>query len=116
MNSAKRFWELLGIATLALGVHGRRRSGMGETFWQFRRFRDGDAPNAIDWRKSARSHRLYVRENESEAAGTVWLWFNRSKTMAYRSLLKEYFAAGARWTAAPKPQLLPLRPTVARPR
>ncbi len=74
-------------STLALGVHGRRRSGMGETFWQFRRFRDGDAPDAIDWRTSARSHRLYVRENESEAAGTVWLWFNRSKTMAYRSHL-----------------------------
>jgi uncharacterized protein (DUF58 family) len=74
-------------STLALGVHGRRRSGMGETFWQFRRFRDGDAAHAIDWRKSARSHRLYVRENEWEAAGTVWLWFNRSKTMAYRSHL-----------------------------
>jgi uncharacterized protein (DUF58 family) len=75
--------------TLALGVHGRRRSGMGETFWQFRRFRDGDAPNAIDWRKSARSHRLYVREHEWEAAGTVWLWLNRSRTMAYRSHLAE---------------------------
>jgi uncharacterized protein (DUF58 family) len=74
-------------STLALGVHGRRRSGMGETFWQFRRFRDGDAPQAIDWRKSARSHRLYVRENEWEAAGTVWLWFNRSRTMAFRSHL-----------------------------
>ena len=35
--------------TVALGAHGRRRSGMGETFWQYRRFRDGDAPTAIDW-------------------------------------------------------------------
>lgn len=73
--------------TVALGVHGRRRSGMGETFWQFRRFRDGDAPNAIDWRKSARSHRLFVREKEWEAAGTVWMWLNRSPTMAFRSHL-----------------------------
>ena len=75
--------------TLALGMHGRRRSGMGETFWQFRRFRDGDAPQAIDWRKSARSHRLYVRENEWEVAGTVWLWLNRTATMDYRSHLVE---------------------------
>jgi len=28
------------------------------------------------------------------------------ETWAYRSLLKEYFKAGARWTSAPKPQLL----------
>ncbi len=28
------------------------------------------------------------------------------ETWAYRSLLKEYFQAGAKWTAAPKPQLL----------
>ncbi len=28
------------------------------------------------------------------------------ETWAYRSLLKEYFKAGAKWTAAPKPQLL----------
>jgi glycine amidinotransferase len=28
------------------------------------------------------------------------------ETWPYRSLLKEYFRAGARWTAAPKPQLL----------
>lgn len=75
--------------TIALGVHGRRRSGMGETFWQYRRFRDGDAPTAIDWRKSARSHRLYVRENEWEAAGTVWLWMNRSPTMSFRSHLAQ---------------------------
>lgn len=73
--------------TVALGAHGRRRSGMGETFWQYRRFRDGDAPTAIDWRKSARSHNLYVRENEWEAAGTVWLWMNRSPSMAFHSHL-----------------------------
>ena len=28
------------------------------------------------------------------------------ETWSYRSLLKEYFQAGAKWTAAPKPQLL----------
>ncbi|MGD9724329.1 MAG: hypothetical protein AB7U76_24080 [Pirellulales bacterium] len=28
------------------------------------------------------------------------------EALAYRSLFKEYFAAGAKWTAAPKPQLL----------
>jgi uncharacterized protein (DUF58 family) len=72
---------------VALGVHGRRRPGMGETFWQFRRYRDGDTPASIDWRRSARSHRLYVRDNEWEAAATVWLWLNRHPTMSFRSPL-----------------------------
>ena len=29
-------------AVVAQGVHGRRRVGQGETFWQFRRYREGD--------------------------------------------------------------------------
>jgi uncharacterized protein (DUF58 family) len=47
--------------TIAQGLHGRRRAGMGEAFWQFRRYRQGDMATSIDWRKSARSDRLYVR-------------------------------------------------------
>ena len=72
---------------VALGVHGRRRPGIGESFWQFRRYRDGDTPASIDWRRSARSHRLYVRDNEWEAAATVWFWLNRHPAMAFRSHL-----------------------------
>ena len=30
-------------ATVAQGVHGRRRVGQGETFWQFRQYEPGDA-------------------------------------------------------------------------
>lgn len=74
---------------VALGVHGRRRPGMGESFWQFRRYRDGDTPASIDWRRSARSHRLYVRDNEWEAAATVWLWLDQNPTMAFRSHLSQ---------------------------
>ena len=72
-------------ATVAQGVHGRRRVGEGETFWQFRRYQQGDAANRIDWRRSAKSHRTYVRENEWEAAQSVWLWRDVSPSMQYRS-------------------------------
>ena len=54
--------------TVAQGVHGRRRVGQGETFWQFRQYEPGDAATRIDWRESAKSQRLYVRETEWEAA------------------------------------------------
>jgi uncharacterized protein (DUF58 family) len=72
-------------ATVAPGVHGRRRTGMGETFWQFRQYQQGDAASEIDWRQSARSRHLFVREQEWEAAETVWLWCDLSASMAFRS-------------------------------
>ncbi|MSO65436.1 MAG: DUF58 domain-containing protein [Alphaproteobacteria bacterium] len=72
-------------ATVAQGVHGRRRVGQGETFWQFRRYRPGDPANRIDWRRSAKSQRTFVRETEWEAAQSVWLWRDASPSMQYRS-------------------------------
>ena len=72
-------------ATVAQGVHGRRRVGSGETFWQFRRYQSGDPAGAIDWRQSAKSQRLFVRETEWEAAESVWLWRDASPSMRYRS-------------------------------
>ncbi|MCY4609520.1 MAG: DUF58 domain-containing protein [bacterium] len=72
-------------AVVAQGVHGRRRVGPGETFWQFRRYAQGDAATMIDWRASARSPRLYVRETEWEAAESVWLWADTSPSMHFAS-------------------------------
>jgi uncharacterized protein (DUF58 family) len=68
-----------------LGVHGRRKAGMGETFWQFRRYRDEDSRAAIDWRQSAKSQHLFVREREWEAAEAVWFWRDGSPGMDFKS-------------------------------
>jgi uncharacterized protein (DUF58 family) len=73
--------------TVAQGVHGRRRVGTGESFWQFRQFQPGDTRSAIDWRRSARGQHLYVREREWEAAQSIWLWCDSSLSMRYRSAL-----------------------------
>ena len=72
-------------ATVAQGVHGRRRVGQGDSFWQFRPYQTGDAPGRIDWRQSAKSSRTYVRETEWEAAQTVQLWRDGSASMRWRS-------------------------------
>jgi uncharacterized protein (DUF58 family) len=72
-------------ATVAQGVHGRRRTGIGETFWQFRAYQPGDDAAEIDWRQSARSRHLFVREQEWEAAASVWLWCDLSPSMGFRS-------------------------------
>lgn len=72
-------------ATVAQGVHGRRRVGIGETFWQFRPYEPGDRPQLIDWRQTAKSDRVYVRDMEWEAAQSVWLWRDASGSMSWRS-------------------------------
>ena len=72
-------------ASVSLGVHGRRRTGTGESFWQFRRYRAQDPVTAIDWRQSAKSQHLYVREREWEAAQTVWLWRDGGANMDFAS-------------------------------
>jgi uncharacterized protein (DUF58 family) len=74
-------------AGVMAGVHGRRRAGQGESFWQFRQFTSGEAAARVDWRRSARDDRLYVREREWEAAQAVWLFVDRSPSMDYRSNL-----------------------------
>ena len=71
-------------AMVSQGVHGRRRVGQGETFWQFRRYQPGDSTQRIDWRQSAKSVPVYIRETEWEAAQSVWLWRDASPSMAYR--------------------------------
>lgn len=69
------------------GLHGRRRAGTGENFWQYRRFNDGEPSARVDWRRSARDDHLYVREREWEAAHTVWIWPDLSTSMVFASPL-----------------------------
>jgi len=71
--------------TVAQGGHGRRRVGVGETFWQFRPYQQGEPTARIDWRQSARSDQLFLRDQEWEAAESVWLWADGSASMDYRS-------------------------------
>jgi uncharacterized protein (DUF58 family) len=66
-------------------VHGRRRPGQGDAFWQFRPYLPGDSAARVDWRQSAKSDRLFVRETEWEAAQTVALWCQAGPEMAWRS-------------------------------
>jgi uncharacterized protein (DUF58 family) len=68
-------------------LHGRRRAGPGENFWQYRRFVSGEPAQNVDWRRSARDDHLYVREREWEASHTVWIWPDRSPSMTFASAL-----------------------------
>jgi uncharacterized protein (DUF58 family) len=67
-----------------MGVHGRRRAGHGENFWQFRQAVPGDARAQIDWRRSGKSDEQFIREMEWEAAQTVSIWVDDALSMDYR--------------------------------
>ncbi|MGB3811868.1 MAG: DUF58 domain-containing protein [Shinella sp.] len=71
--------------TVISGWHGRRKRGIGENFWQFRPYVDGESLSRIDWRRSARDDHTYVRDREWEAAHTVWIWADLSPSMMYKS-------------------------------
>ncbi len=70
-------------STVMLGEHGRRRAGMGDEFWQYRPAHAGDPARLIDWRRSARSDAYFVREREWQAAQSVSLWVDASKSMGF---------------------------------
>lgn len=76
-------------STVAHGIHGRRRAGSGETFWQFRPHMQGEGAQLVDWRRSANSDHLFVREREWEAAHTLYLWPNLSSSMNFKSHLSQ---------------------------
>lgn len=66
------------------GIHGRRRAGPGDSFWQYRPYQAGEEAHVIDWRRSARSDMLYVRQQEWETARNVWFWIDTSPSMHFR--------------------------------
>jgi uncharacterized protein (DUF58 family) len=79
--------EARRVSAAVHGIHGRRQAGPGESFWQFRPYTTGEAANRIDWRRSGRDDKLYVRQREWEAAQSVWLWIDRSASMGFVSSL-----------------------------
>jgi uncharacterized protein (DUF58 family) len=74
-------------ASVILGVHGRKTAGTGESFWQYRAYGFGDSTQRVDWHRSARSDKVYIRENEWESANTLWVWAHTGPRMDYKSHL-----------------------------
>jgi len=76
-------------STIVTGDHGRKKRGIGDTFWQFRPYDQSESLSRIDWRRSARDDVVTVRDKEWEAAHTVWVWADNSASMLYQSELAD---------------------------
>lgn len=70
-------------SSMLTGAHGRRRTGPGAEFWQFRPAGPGDGAARIDWRRSSRGDDLFVRETEWQAARAVTLWVDTGAAMGF---------------------------------
>lgn len=92
---------LLHAQTLArqviLGEHGRRDTGAGDEFWQYRPYESYlDSMNAIDWRRSAKSDDLFVRQYEHKVSQSLMVWVDHAESMRSVPTLdqsKSYHAA-----------------------
>lgn len=54
-----------------LGIHRRRRRGEGRTFLQLREYRIGDSLRQMDWKATARTHKLIAKDYQDERNQTV---------------------------------------------
>lgn len=73
------------VASALPGAHGERRAGQGEAFWQYRAAMPGDSFSGVDWRRSARSDTLYLREREAQSPRQAVLWVDQGEGMAWSS-------------------------------
>jgi uncharacterized protein (DUF58 family) len=72
--------------TVMIGDHGRRRAGVGDTFWQYRPAQNHDEMRSIDWRRSARSDAQFIQDKEWQIAQSILMWVDQSASMSYTSL------------------------------
>jgi uncharacterized protein (DUF58 family) len=74
--------------SLYQGARGLRRDGIGEKFWQFREYAPGDRPQDIDWRQSAKTDRVFIRQRERSVPQTCLFWADSSPGMDFSSSKK----------------------------
>ncbi len=77
--------EILGSKRslqLNYGAQRSKQKGLGSEFYGMRKYVFGDQFRLIDWKASARSQKLIVKEYESERDVTVMILVDSSETMA----------------------------------
>ena len=86
--SSRFYLTLKCFLEILLKAHASRFSGKGEDFWQFKEYRQGDNVSFIDWRKSAASNKVLVKQKENETAKTIYFYFDKTKSMLFKSKKK----------------------------
>jgi uncharacterized protein (DUF58 family) len=65
------------------GAHRSSQKGTAGEFTEYRLYRQGDDPRALDWRLLARSDRAFVRLSDDRALLPTWIVVDGSARMAF---------------------------------
>ena len=71
--------------TIWEGIHNRNKAGIGDNFWQFKKYEYGDPVHLIDWKKSAKSSSFFIQEQELSTVQNINIWRDSSSSMNYSS-------------------------------
>lgn len=78
------------VASVLHGDHGQSRPGMGEKFWQYREYVEGDRPQDIDWKQTAKTDHVFIRQKELQTTQTAVFWCAQAQSMHFTSSAKAY--------------------------
>lgn len=65
------------------GTHRSNQRGTAGEFTEYRLYRQGDDPRALDWRLLARSDRAFVRLSDDRALLPTWILLDASASLLY---------------------------------
>lgn len=71
------------------GAMDRRSAGAGEKFWQFKPYEQGDRPQDIDWRRSAKGaakgQDIFIRQKQKQDPQRASFWVATDENMNFAS-------------------------------
>lgn len=73
------------VAAGAPGTHRSTQRGTSGEFTEYRLYRQGDDPRALDWKLLARSDRAFIRLTDDRAVLPTWFVVDASGSMAFPS-------------------------------
>jgi uncharacterized protein (DUF58 family) len=71
------------VAAAAAGTHRSRQRGTAGEFAEYRLYRQGDDPRALDWKLLGRSDRAFVRLSDDRSVLPTWIVLDGSASMAF---------------------------------
>ncbi len=71
------------VAAAPSGAHRSRQRGTAGEFTEYRLYRQGDDPRALDWKLLARSDRAFVRLSDDRALLATWIVLDGSASMDF---------------------------------
>jgi uncharacterized protein (DUF58 family) len=88
------------VAAAPSGAHRSRQRGTAGEFSEYRAYRQGDDPRALDWRLLARSDRAFVRLSDDRALVPTWIVLDGSASMAFPDGSVVGGVSRSKWRAA----------------